>query len=390
MYIDKEYFRQGFERFILAAKGLPDRVPISAQMPEHAQRLCGLSSEDFYFKPIPFVKAMLAVHQYYRLDAVYLFYDVYNVEAEALGQPILYQPHSMPDLDHGRPLIKEKRDLENLVPPIPTKSGRMPFVVDICRQFTSYTGLPALTGICAPFSLAVGIRGYAAWVKDLRKDPQFAHDLLRFLTLEVLIPWAKGLKEACKEKTVIFAADAWASPPNIDMRIQEEFVLPYSKILYESVGVAPLGQWGQSYVPDPEKFIENQLAMGMPGIIALDPDAERLGPEKCKKLSIKKGVPLTLGLSSQLLRDGPQEQLMERVKHYLAIGAPGGKLLFFLNYVPADTPPAHIHAVVSRVRQIGQYAKEGLDVSFDRTFVSFQDYLKDMGINDQSYFYRRD
>ena len=390
MDIDQESLRKGFERFIQAAKGIPDQVPISAQMPEHVHWLCGLNTQDFYTQPVPFVKAMVAVHQYYQLDVVYLFYDIYNVEAEALGQPILYRPHSMPDLDHRRPLIKEKGDRDKLVLPIPTKSGRMPFVVEICRLLTDYTGLPALTGICAPFSLAVGIRGYAAWVRDLRKDTQFAHDLLRLLTEEVLIPWAKGLKVACEGKLILFAADAWASPPNIDMSIQEEFVVPYSNRLYEASGVAPLGQWGHSFMPDPEKFMESQLAMGMPGIIALDPDTERLGPERFKEFALKKDVPLTLGFSSQLLRDGPQEKIIERVRHYLTIGAPGGKLLFFLNYVPADTPPAHIQTVVNTVRQLGQYTGEGLEVGIGQPWVPFPDYLRNIGINDQSYFYRRD
>jgi len=79
MDIDQESLRKGFERFIQAAKGIPDQVPISAQMPEHVHWLCGLNTQDFYTQPVPFVKAMVAVHQYYQLDVVYLFYDIYNV-----------------------------------------------------------------------------------------------------------------------------------------------------------------------------------------------------------------------------------------------------------------------------------------------------------------------
>jgi uroporphyrinogen-III decarboxylase len=387
MKIAREILQEGFTRFIQAANGFTDRIPISAQLPEHARWLCKINAQNFYTQPLPFVKAMLAVHQYYNLDAIYLFYDIYNIEAEALGQTIIYRADSMPDIDSTQPLLKEKKDLTKLVLPTPGESGRMPFVIDICRLFTDYTGLPALTGICAPFSLAVGIRGYSAIIKDLRRDQSFAHELLRMLTTEVLIPWAKKLKAACGDKVIIFAADAWASPPNIDMRIQEEFVVPYSKLLFDTAGVPPLGQWGQSYVPDPERFIESQLAMGMPGVIALDPDAENLGIMRFKDISRKKGVPLTLGLSSQLLRDGPPEKIRRRVIDYLNIGAPGGRCLFFLNYVPADTPPGHIMTVVNSVREgEGQFKKD----RSERTGlpqIPFCEYLKNIGIKHQEDFY---
>lgn len=334
---------------------MPDRVPVSAQMPEHAMYLAGLSPQDFYTRPEVFVKAMLAAHERYGLDVVYLFYDVYNVEAEALGARILYPEKGVPCPDPARTLVQEKGDLDRLVPPIPGRSGRMPFVLEVCRQFTDRTGTPALIGICAPFSLAVAIRGYIPLVKDIRRDPPFAHRLLGFLTEEVLIPWALEIKKSTGGKVVLFAADAWASPPNIDQQIQEELVVPYVKRLKDATGVSSQGQWGQSYLPDPERFLETQLEMGMP-VTGLDPDAERLGPEMFKAFATRNRAPLTFGLSPLLLRDGPVERIVERVRHYVRIGAPGGRFFLFLNNVPADTPPAHVQAAVDAVKRFGNYS----------------------------------
>ncbi|MBI2876119.1 MAG: hypothetical protein HYY20_04490 [Candidatus Tectomicrobia bacterium] len=349
------HWQDGFARFMAAARGTPDRVPVSAQMPEHAMYLAGLSSRDFYTRPEVFVEAMLAAHGRYGLDVVYLFYDVYNVEAEALGAPLLYPERGVPYPDPAKLRIQEKGDLDRLAPPIPGQSGRMPFVLEVCRQFTDRTGTPALIGICAPFSLAAAVRGYVPLVRDLRRDPSFAHRLLGFLTGEVLIPWAREVKRATGGKVVLFAADAWASPPNIDQRIQEEFVVPYVKQLKQATGVSSQGQWGQSHLPDPERFLETQREMGMP-VTGLDPDAERLGPERFKRFATRHGAPLTLGLSPLLLRDGPVEQIVERVRHYVQVGAPGGRFFLFLANVPADTPPAHIQAAVDAVERFGRYS----------------------------------
>ena len=74
----------------------------------------------------------------------------------------------------------------------------------------------------------------------------------------------------------------------------------------------------------------------------------------------------------------------------MRIGAPGGRFLFFLNYVAADTPPAHIQTVVDTVRQLGQYSGKEVAAWVGKPWVPFRDYLKDIGIKNQSDFYRRD
>jgi len=390
MWVDKGFLQRGFHQFIQVARGEADWIPITAQLPEHARRLCRLSPSDFYSRPLPFVKAMLAVHQYYRLDAVYLFYDVYNIEAEAMGQRLLYPSEDMPVIDQGSPLIREKADLDRIRWPLIGKSGRMPFVLELCRLFIEYTDLPAIIGICAPFSLAVGIRSYPALARDLYHDPPFVHELLRRLTLDLLVPWAETIKSSCSGRVVIFAADAWASPPNISLEVHEEFVLPYNKLLYDQTGVPPLGQWGQSYVREPERFVDNQLAMGMPGVIALDPDLGRLGIGWFKALSDKKGVPLTIGIDAQGLYQGPAERLRGVVEEYLRVGAPGGRTLFFLNYIPPATPVSHVMTVVETVRRFGRYRAEvNCGDRIPNPLLSFDRFLEGMGIRDQGEWFNR-
>ena len=54
---------------------------------------------------------MLAVQAAYGLDVPSITYDVYNIEAEALGQRLLLTDAAMPDIDRSAPLIRDKDDL---------------------------------------------------------------------------------------------------------------------------------------------------------------------------------------------------------------------------------------------------------------------------------------
>ena len=75
--------RERIDRFI---KGQADRVPILAQINEHVVRLCGADLREAYTDAEKFVEMNLAVFQYYGLDMPGFYYDIYNIEAEALGQ----------------------------------------------------------------------------------------------------------------------------------------------------------------------------------------------------------------------------------------------------------------------------------------------------------------
>lgn len=346
---------EGLLRFDAALTGEPDYVPILGAMEAHAFRSLGIGSWEFFTEPGAFVRAQLLMTGYYGFDLPSVVYDVYNIEVEALGQRLLYPEGSLPEVDISHLLLAQKGNLGRLVPPIPGESGRMPYVLEICRLFRDWTGLPSSAYFCTPFCQAVALRGYTNLIRDIRKDPTFVHELLRFLTEEVTIPWLGVLHEASGAASLSGAA-AWASFPMIDMKIQQEFVVPYMRRIAEVVPKATIfGQLGYSYVPDPEEFLETQREMGVPVILARSPEPERLGPERFKALSQKHGLPLILCLPAELLRDGPIPEIVARLHRYIEAGAPSGRFALMLNYIPADTPPAHVFAAVAAAKQLGRY-----------------------------------
>ncbi len=99
------------------AKG--KHVLIAAQCIDHTARLAGVASRRFFTDAHTFARTQLLVTEYYGFDAPNYLWDVYNIEAEAMGQKIIYHPDGIPDADRRDPLIKSPSDLDNIQAPDP-------------------------------------------------------------------------------------------------------------------------------------------------------------------------------------------------------------------------------------------------------------------------------
>jgi uroporphyrinogen-III decarboxylase len=378
---------EGFAKFCAALAGDPMQVPVSAQLQDHAMFLTGCPANVFFSDPAALTEIMLLVTEYYCLDLPYLVWDVYNIEAEVLGQRLKHPPFTMPDIDQTDPLIRSERDLDKIKLNEPGKNGRMPMVLESYRLYEKYTGLVPMLQICGPFSLACGIRSYIGLINDIEKRPEFAHELMKRVCDDVLLPWIRVQHETVPQARVICAADAWGSLPNVDLRIFEEFVVPYLKRLDEAaqqfgIRVSGAGYWGESCLQQPQKLLETkaQISGCSPlGLLGLDPDVETLGPELFKDAAVKYDLPLVLGVNALLLNNGPVKAIIERMKRYIKAGAPEGRFAILLNNIPAHTPPRHIHAAVEAVRIYGKYPIKN-DLDSQKVKIppreSFQDFIQ--------------
>lgn len=349
----------------------PEGVPILAQMNEHVFRLFGADMREAYTNPEMFVDMNLAVFEYYGLDLPGFYYDIYNIEAEALGQRLNWDPRRMPDIDRGSPLIPEPRGLDRLKPPDFRRAGRMPFVLEVMKRCYD-RGIPVRIRFCSPFTLAVNVRGIENLLVDILTEPAFAHRLLKFLTEEVLAPWVQAQREAIgKPEAFASGADAAASPPIVNVGILEEFVAPYVLRLNEMIGNAvSMGYWGYSYLSaQPEKFrrmLELMAAMSPALLMCLDPDVNRTGPEPYVRFAREKKMPVMFGIDTVLLQEGPPGKIAERCRRYVLAGSRAERLAIFLNDVSVNTPPENLHAAVAAVRHFGKNPVE------DRPLESFR------------------
>ena len=357
-----EVWQDRIDNFQAAKTGIPDYVPVFAQMHDHAAWLTGISVREYLTNPQTFVRSAILASEYYQFEFPMLVYDAYNIEAEALGQKLVYFENAIPEVDRDDPLIKTPSDLARLRVPDPHRAGRMPFVLEANHIYKAITGINPNLTYCGPLTLAVQLLGYEQFITYTRGNPAFLHQLLGFLTEEVLAPWVNVLREEAGGSLLVVGVEAWASFPLVTMEILEEFFVPYMKRLQTICGEVEVpvgGMWGESYLKDPLPFLKLKLEMGRGrDLSGFDPDVCKLGPELYKQLAIKNGVPLRLGVDGHLVRDGPVEALVRRIEYYIKIGAPGGRFFMFLNVIPMDTSPQHIHAAVKAVHSFGKYPLE--------------------------------
>jgi len=367
-------------------KSNPDTVPILAQINEHVFQLFGADMRDAYTNAEKFVEMNRTVFEYYGLDLPGFFYDIYNIEAEALGQAINWDSQRMPDIDRGTPLIRAPRALDRLKPPDFKKSGRMPFVLEVMKRCYDF-GIPVLIRFCSPFSLAVNVRGIENLLMDILTSPQFAHRLLKFLTEEVLMPWVQTQREAIgKPEGFSNGVDAAASPPIVNVEILEEFVAPYVLRMNEKIGnVVSTGYWGYSYLyGHPAKFrrmLELMAAMSPGLLMCVDPDVNRTGPEPYVQFAKERKIPIMIGMDTLLLQEGPIERIIERCRRYVLAGSQAGRLQIFLNDVSVNTPPGNLHAAIAAIRHFGKLPVEDRPLESFRIpdFVPFGSFVEGLG-----------
>ena len=352
------FFQEGARRFRAAMAGIPDRVPVYAQMHEFVLRQLAADPRQFYADPELLVKGTLEVMEVYGIDVPVLDYDVYNIEAEALGQEIIYPHNGMPDVDRTRPLIQAKEDIEKIHTPDFEKDGRCPAVLEMNRLFCEMTGgLEGTPGFCAPFSLVANIRGIEQLLLDMYLDPEFARELFDRVTDDVLVPWILKLKTICPKATGIGGSDASASLPIVNPDILAEWILPYVTRLREKCGPEVyVPNWvGEACLKHPEEMLALKLA-ACPGFIeGQDPDVEALGPLFYKSFALEKKVPLVLGLGAAFLALATPLEIRQRVKEYVEIGGKGGFFALYLCNLGATTPPENVRAAVQAVRDYGSY-----------------------------------
>lgn len=335
----------------------PNHIIVGAQSNDYTAHLAGVSSQHFFTDAEAFTHAQLLVSEYYNLDVPINFWDVYNVEAEALGQEIEYLPNGLPDVNRRKPLIASPADLDRIPPPDPYTSGRLPWIRKVNKLYLEHTGRLDRVYFTAPFSLAANIRGYENLVMDMIARPKFVHRLFTFLCDEVLVPHIKVMRsEMDMPHLFMDGRDAWASPPMITLDMMDTYVVRYTERLREKLGenVITRGNWGDAQSRDIDRFLAQKIRCSPGTLSVLDPDLFEVGPERVKAFADQFDVTVAAGVDATLLKNGPVEAIVERIKLYIDKLGRDGRCMIHLNQIPVDTPPSHIHAAVAACHAFGR------------------------------------
>ena len=354
---DYSSFQEGIRRMESAMNGMPDRVPVCAQVHEFVMKELDVNAETFYTTPEIMPTGILEIMERYGIDVPFLDYDVYNIEAEGIGQKMIYSDHGIPDVDRSRPLIRDRDDLKKIKTPDFESDGRFSNVIEMQSIFCKLTGTAPVLSFCAPFSLAANIRGIEQLLMDIQNDPDFAKSIFDRVTEEVVGPWIQYMKEKFPDTKGICANDATASVPIVSPEILKEWILPYILRLRELCGPEVyLPNWvGEKYLKYPEEMFALKLLV-CPGFLeGQDPDVEELGPAIYKEYAKKRDVPLVLGIGAGFLALSTPKKVAERVKHYIDVGGENGRFALYLCNLGATTPPENVKAAIETVHMYGTY-----------------------------------
>ena len=295
----------------------------------------------------------------YGIDVPVIDYDVYNIEAEAIGQVIKYTDTNMPDVDRSRPLIRDWDDLNKIRTPDFDSDGRFRQVIEMNRLFRSLIGGGAEIPLqfCAPFSLAGNIRGIEQLILDIYSAPDFARDLFDRITEELLAPWILRLQTEFPGVHSFSGSDATASLPIVNLDILKNWVVPYIERLRDLCGPQVcVPNWvGESLLDNPAEMLDLKRRV-CPGYVeGQDPDVAKLGPQFYKKYAEENGLPLILGIGAVFLATATPAEVTERVRYYIDVGGKNGRFALYLCNLGATTPAANVRAAVAAVRKYGAY-----------------------------------
>jgi uroporphyrinogen-III decarboxylase len=353
---DYSFFQDGEKLFEAAMQGNAPRVPVYAQMHEFAMKQIGANATEFYSTPELLAYGTLEISEKIGLDIPCLDYDCYNIEAEALGQKMIWSDKNIPDIDRNQPLINGPQDLDRIKTP-DFDNGRGRKIVEAKRLFLEATGLQPALGFCAPFSFAANVRGIEPLLLDLYTDPGFARELFTRATENVIAPWILYQKEHFPDAVSITGSDATASLPIVSPDILREWIIPYILRLRELCGPElSVPNWvGEAFLSDPCEMLDLKLEVTTKYIEGQDPDVETLGPELYKQYAKKHDVPLILGIGACFLAFSKPDQVAERVKYYVESGMDYGRFALYLCNLGDTTPPENVGAAIDAVQTYGVY-----------------------------------
>lgn len=346
-------FQEGAQRLEDAMGGIPDRTPVYAQIHEFTMSELGIPAKRFYTTPEILTPATLEITERYGIDVGYVDYDVYNIEAEGLGQKVVYFEDHVPDVDRRVPLITGPDDLEKIKTPDFDSAGRFATIIEIQTIYTKLTGLPPSLQFCAPFSLAANLRGIQNLIMDMLTNPEFAKGLFDAIVEEVLAPWILYLKKIFPDASNIAGSDAMASLPIVNLKMLKEWVVPYIMRLREVCGPEVyVPNWvGERYLEHPEQMLEFKLQVSPEFLEGQDPDVEELGPAFYKSYAEQHHVPLVLGVGAEFLAHSTPEEIFQRVSEYVRVGGENGRFALYLCNLGATTPPENLRAAVEAVKE---------------------------------------
>jgi len=211
------------ERMDAFKKGLPiDRIPCAPMVGEHVTRIIGVPVSAYLHSVDLMVEAQAQAFRYYGYDGVGLGPGHHGL-AEALGARLHYPDDDRPQVI--APAISDYSQLDDLQPVEVDRNERLSSYLQALERIRDRIGdrVKVSTGVGGPFTAAAFVRGTDDFLKDLRRNPEKVHDLMRLTTASIL----NYMDAAHKRGFSCSLGDPIASSTVISPSHFRQFVKPY-------------------------------------------------------------------------------------------------------------------------------------------------------------------
>jgi len=340
----------GKEIMALLSKGIvPPRVPFAPTVYEHGARILNITPSRLARDAELLCKSQLAAYEMYRHDIVTVGADIYNIEAEALGSRVIYyEDNTIPSIEQI--LIEEPSDLENLHMPDPYKDGRMPLVLEACKEINSKIGceVPVSSAIVGPFTLAAILRGYENFLMDLINEEEFAKKQLKFASGTGL-RYAKALID---NGIGVSVNESWIAPPLLSPSIFKDIVFDFEKAFISQIkalgipNVALIS--GGNTTPIAEYLVKTGTSLLM---------ADSCTDQKAyKALCDRWEINLRASISPVKVEQGDEAEMYNAARHVIENCSHNGRFIFGCGVVSIDTDPKNIIKLKTIVDKLNPYS----------------------------------
>ena len=363
-------FSKGVEQYKrIINGGEADWIPVTTQMAEFCMKYGGHNGHEFFSNPELFVRGSLDVQQEMGFHVPDMVWDVYSVEAEALGGNMAWFDELYPALDNTEVIIRDEKDLARIKAPDPFKAGRMPWVLEVLQLCKELTGYTHYIHYCSPINLAAQVMQFENLIMAMQEKPKFVHKLMDFLVEEVLAPYINAYFKVLPDADIANGKDAVGSLPFITEEILAEFSVPYllklRKLCGDKPGVRSDNWWGAAFAADLDTYWDVKLEVTPQYLKVQDPDCFRVGTARIREYADSRGCALSYGVGTLLLQVGTKEEITKRIHEYMEVGSrgPHGKKFFlYLCSFSSQTPPENVRTAIEAVNMFnrGERPYEGL------------------------------
>jgi uroporphyrinogen decarboxylase len=218
------------ERLIKLLNGKKvDRPPFMPAIYDLKPVLINASPYSFGQNIKELIQALTYEAEELKLESLTVAYDIYNIEAEAIGCKISRNPAiGMPEITE--PIIQSIDEIIKLQE-LYEISGRMPLFVQTTKKIQQMYGdvLPVRVGISGPFSMAAKIYPQSNLLMETILNTEGIKELLRYCTKTIRL-----YTEACiKTGAGVIIFDSFVSPPMISPETYRELVFPFHQELFK-------------------------------------------------------------------------------------------------------------------------------------------------------------